>query len=378
MLITVKKLVTIVLAKISRSLPAWREVEAISMVPPMRAQPYAERLPVNILHLPIDLADHYVALSTSAPALLPALSIYIVKDANVSFVGAPFKNLQLFRPDMSPYTEGYFRNSYLLMQWMSPKHKVKKITKVGLIHDIWSVQNYFHWMVESLPRLLMLRKAFPEIDILVPIPTPSFIRETLALLGFTNLIPIAKGDFIKASTLIVPQKLPFLEWQLENTNLEKHEFGLQMVRNELLNALTLVATKAPFRMVYVSRAHQSGRRVRNEADIEEMLKNYGFEIFYFERLSFEQQARLMQETAVLIGLHGANLTNIMFMQPGTKVVELLNIDSERFLFYFFMASYFEVAYYCFPCNSADATVTNHSDVIINSEDFEYILQIVTK
>ncbi|RZK45257.1 MAG: glycosyltransferase family 61 protein [Hymenobacter sp.] len=371
MISLIKNFSNITLAKVSKSLPAWTEDKAIQVVPSLRAQHY--RLPVNIEDLPSDLAAHYVALATGAPYKLPSVSIYIIDDANVSFVGAPFKNLQLFRPDMSPYTEEYFRNNYLLMQWLVPKQRLKKIKEAALVHDIWAGQNYYHWLVESMPRLLMLRKFFPNIDIILPTPTPAYISETLALLNFTKFIPIANGEFFKVKKLIVPQKLPFIDLQLEDAIKEKHEFGLQVVRASLLNAFPEIVDKIPHRLVYVSRAKQSMRRVSNEQEVLPILKKLNFEIFYFEELTFEQQVILMQETAILIGLHGANLTNLMFMNPNTKVVELMNIDSTRLLFYFFMSSYFSLEYYCMPCNSVDAITTNHSDVFLNVEAFEHLL-----
>lgn len=43
----------------------------------------------------------------------------------------------------------------------------------------------------------------------------------------------------------------------------------------------------------------------------------------FERLSPGDAVRLMQRTVLLVGVHGAGLTNMMHMQPGTAVLELV-------------------------------------------------------
>ena len=48
-----------------------------------------------------------------------------------------------------------------------------------------------------------------------------------------------------------------------------------------------------------------------------------FESVVLEDLSFGAQARLMARTGVLIGVHGAGLTNMLFLPVGAAVVELL-------------------------------------------------------
>ena len=42
----------------------------------------------------------------------------------------------------------------------------------------------------------------------------------------------------------------------------------------------------------------------------------GFETVYTEELSFAEQVRLFSETRCLVSIHGAGLTNLMFMPPG--------------------------------------------------------------
>ena len=41
-------------------------------------------------------------------------------------------------------------------------------------------------------------------------------------------------------------------------------------------------------------------------------------------LSFEMQVRMIVDTRLLISIHGAQLTNLMFMQRGSGVIEIFN------------------------------------------------------
>jgi capsular polysaccharide biosynthesis protein len=83
-----------------------------------------------------------------------------------------------------------------------------------------------------------------------------------------------------------------------------------------------IGTTAPFRKVYISRARAARRRVSNEAELRQHLEAQGFETIYLEGMPFAEQVRLLSETATLIANHGAGLTNLMFMQPGTRVTEI--------------------------------------------------------
>ncbi len=45
-------------------------------------------------------------------------------------------------------------------------------------------------------------------------------------------------------------------------------------------------------------------------------------VVFHGAMTFKEQVDVMASTSVLIALHGAGLTNLMFMQPGTVVIEI--------------------------------------------------------
>ena len=53
-----------------------------------------------------------------------------------------------------------------------------------------------------------------------------------------------------------------------------------------------------------------------------MLINLGFEIIYAEELKFSEQVDLFSEASFVVAPHGAGLTNICFMEKGTRLVEI--------------------------------------------------------
>jgi capsular polysaccharide biosynthesis protein len=82
-------------------------------------------------------------------------------------------------------------------------------------------------------------------------------------------------------------------------------------------------------LVYIERGDgTTGRGVTNEAEVLEMLKKKGFRGYRLSELSFKQQIGLFTSARIVIGAHGAGLSNIVFCQPGTKVIELF---SEKYI-----------------------------------------------
>src|SRR6185437_12912895 len=54
------------------------------------------------------------------------------------------------------------------------------------------------------------------------------------------------------------------------------------------------------------------------------MRRRGYEIITPGTLSFTEQARLFRSASVIVGAHGAGLTNIIFCEPGTTIYELVS------------------------------------------------------
>ena len=99
----------------------------------------------------------------------------------------------------------------------------------------------------------------------------------------------------------------------------------------------------PFRKIYLSRGLANNQkdifygsedvvqinkklfnRIDNEEKLEEYFASCGFEIVYPEDFkTFEEQINFFNEVKTVVSLSGAGLTNAIFMQQGSNVVELL-------------------------------------------------------
>ena len=69
-------------------------------------------------------------------------------------------------------------------------------------------------------------------------------------------------------------------------------------------------------------SHVKVRRCRNEEDLRKPLQHLGFSLYTMDFLTFEEQIRLFRSSEVIVGLHGAAFSFLIFCDPGTKVVEI--------------------------------------------------------
>jgi capsular polysaccharide biosynthesis protein len=98
--------------------------------------------------------------------------------------------------------------------------------------------------------------------------------------------------------------------------------------------------------IYVSRGNVGRRRVTNEQDVLTTLsKKYGFMPVSMDQLSVKEQAILFYQAESIIAPHGAALTNLLFIQPHTKVIEMVPHGYVNNCFHI-ISSHLDANYYC--------------------------------
>ena len=198
--------------------------------------------------------------------------------------------------------------------------------------------NYYHWVNDSLTRLWLLEQGQPgDYTLIVPATLLSFHRQSLALLGYAEerLAPFGNEHW-QVDQLLVPS--------LTNAASQSNPDACRWLARRLLAAVEHEAARWP-RKIYVSRRHASKRRLSNEAELEHVLARRGFEAVCTEHMSFAEQAALFREADVVVAPHGAGLTNILFMQEGRLVVELLPYRRAKTCYYS-LASAMRLRYAC--------------------------------
>jgi capsular polysaccharide biosynthesis protein len=110
------------------------------------------------------------------------------------------------------------------------------------------------------------------------------------------------------------------------------------------------------------------RKVVNDDEVSTILADFGFETVFAENLSFTEQADLFSSVGYLVSIHGAGLSNMLFMPAGGRVMEFRKNDPRVSNCFFNMASALEHEYYYQLCPATDKAQAPYSaDLVVDSQ-----------
>jgi capsular polysaccharide biosynthesis protein len=107
--------------------------------------------------------------------------------------------------------------------------------------------------------------------------------------------------------------------------------------------------------VYVSRKNAKYRHILNENEFQTAISHLNFSTYLLEEMSLSDQISLFKNAEIIIASHGAGLTNIVYCQSRTKIIE------------FFPENYYEECYQ----NISSLLDLDHYIVIEDNGDTNY-------
>jgi len=233
--------------------------------------------------------------------------------------------------------------------------KSVRIKKAVWIIDGFSL-NYYHWFTECLPRLFMAENFLDGHQLILPekFKNVPFVRDSLEFLGVETYF-FDPNVNLRISQLVLTSEIG---------RMAEYQKDLLFKLKEKFNVLNF--SNSPIRKIFIARKLAKARNILNEKELYDLLSQFGVEIHYFDDYSLSMQMDLMKETKTLIGIHGAGLTNMLFMPPGGNVLEFRNaIDGGASTnCYFNLASELGLNYF-YTTNKSTNPKTNHADFEID-------------
>lgn len=194
--------------------------------------------------------------------------------------------------------------------------KVRKVDSGVLLYNRWSIKNYYHWMTETVPRLSVWAKHpwATKIPLLLPENPPSYCIESIHALNPNLPVLFFNG----ANELLKVNKLYFITepW----LDIPSGKLMRKMVK-ELCPSLS-VQMHSGKKIIFALRKQGQSRSIENLVEIKSALVELEIEYVDFESKSFLEQIAIMRGAKGLVGVHGANLTNLMFLPSNSWVIEI--------------------------------------------------------
>jgi capsular polysaccharide biosynthesis protein len=176
---------------------------------------------------------------------------------------------------------------------------------------------YSHWMFDLLPKLEVLRRAGWSLNTIDHYVVNRYAdrheRETLERFGIgPEKIVIGGGRVISADRMLFCSPL-------------RYGFRTPRWLRDFIIRTFLPDQRPNPRgerlRLYISRAGARRRRVLNEDVVRIILEHRGFRTLQAEQHSVGDIAGLVNAAEQIVAPHGAGATNVVFAQPGTRLLE---------------------------------------------------------
>jgi capsular polysaccharide biosynthesis protein len=239
----------------------------------------------------------------------------------------------------------------------------------AVIHTTY--RGYYHWLLESLPRLLHLCDHSNEFSLILPVSfTEPFYAETLQLLGVSSVIRVEPRTIYSTKTIVLPY--------LNNPMGTYSRARLLELRRRLLRAASGFCARRYGEKIYITRKSALRRKVINEAEVENALSSIGFVSVILEDYSVVEQAAIFSEAKLVIGIHGAGLSNILFLPENSILIELRKFDGGENSFFQSLAAALNQKYHLMYCDAVDAQKSvQDADIRVDVEALTSLVRQVT-
>lgn len=185
--------------------------------------------------------------------------------------------------------------------------------------------NWFHFLIETLPRLLVVENTLPkDIPVIISSRIPSTAREALGLLTGREVIAIdatnsslVKSAFVPGPVIYHPDT-QFLwgDASIQNINIPT----MRRFREKILGSVSSGAGKA---QLYWPRSSRY-RTVTNSRRLERFLAKRGFRVENPGDLKFKSQVESIHSSSRVVAVGGALMSNFLFASQETHIIVLVS------------------------------------------------------
>jgi capsular polysaccharide biosynthesis protein len=193
----------------------------------------------------------------------------------------------------------------------------------GLATFLEGTKHYFHFFASLLPLLAYLDRRNPageKLTVLVAADGPHFQHQVCDAVA--NAYPAVRFETVSPDERIEIRRYLWLYDGCGNAEWLPVDASAGARLADLMRAHYDLAGPRAGRLIFFSRGNAKQRRLLNEDELEAIAAGYGFERFEAHCGNHDEQVRCFGEADVIVAVHGAGLTNLLFARPGATVIEI--------------------------------------------------------
>ena len=180
--------------------------------------------------------------------------------------------------------------------------------------------NYYHLLVDYLPRLICLKELNLE-NTFVLINSEILDKFQLFIAKIIKEMNLNNVKFIKIDSI---NRL----YKFENLFITSKP-STNFAYNFYDKIIGKFIDKKPLKNLYIKRGKVNNRKVINESEVESLLLKYNYQIIDCANLSVDEQINIFSNAKNIVIAHGASIANLLFVPNNINVIEIRsNIDGD--------------------------------------------------
>lgn len=237
--------------------------------------------------------------------------------------------------------------------------------KCAIVHNSY-FQNYYHWLLEAVPRLYLLRDQASQLTLILNEDSPGFIKQYVKLFGFKDVVYVNEQHLVKADKAIFPT--------FTSRGLAMYEPVIREMATWLMQENNISTGNPPSKNVFITRKSAKYRRLINEQEVIDYLSSKNFEIVTLEDLSIQQQMQLFAEAKNVIGVQGAGMSNMIYAQHAKLLITIIHEEHPDDAYYN-LANINNTGCYYFQCKGTGSfDYKNNDDLVADMNKFTEVCE----
>jgi hypothetical protein len=192
-------------------------------------------------------------------------------------------------------------------------------------------ENWYHFLLDTAPRVLFFEEVPPDVPVLIrgdlPLSTRLFIKRVLS----RELIEVGLDETLEVGKLYVCPGRSTVFDSAPPIGLNWSEFSplvFSLFRKRVLDSFGFKSTPIDASKISFDRKSTT-RNVVNWKTLQKVLNDYSFQNLSLDSKFFEKQVSVFFNANFVVAPGGAVLANILFMQPGSRVLALTSFRNKK-------------------------------------------------